>query len=331
MGIKNLMQIIKKYAPESIKYTRINTYQDQTIGIDANLMIYKLVYAIRKSGDIKNSNITVTHIFALTQRLLKLLKYNINAIFVFDGTMPDLKGETINKRIAFREHMILKYNKAVTQDEKKKYYYVATDITYKELQECRELISIFGFPIIEAPEEADSQLAYLSKNKIVDAIATDDMDILIFGGKKVLKNFSVSEEKHIQEINLEVLLKKLNMTQKQLIDLGILLGCDYCPDIKNVGTIGAYNLIHKYKTLDTVIKNKLVTLYVNYKNIQQYFLDAAHTAKIDTTPHKVDIIKLTALLKKYKFKKAYIKTVTQKIYDSLRLRIQSSDAVARTK
>ena len=38
---------------------------------------------------------------------------------------------------------------------------------------------------IVAPYEADSQLAYLSKEQIVDLIITEDSDLLVFGCRKV--------------------------------------------------------------------------------------------------------------------------------------------------
>ena len=39
---------------------------------------------------------------------------------------------------------------------------------------------------IVAPYEADSQLAYLSIQGIVDLVITEDSDLLVFGCKKVI-------------------------------------------------------------------------------------------------------------------------------------------------
>ena len=49
------------------------------------------------------------------------------------------------------------------------------------LQECRSV----GVECIVAPYEADSQLAYLSKESLVDLVITEDSDLLVFGCKKV--------------------------------------------------------------------------------------------------------------------------------------------------
>lgn len=48
-------------------------------------------------------------------------------------------------------------------------------------QECRSA----GVECIVAPYEADSQLAYLSKEGIVDLVITEDSDLLVFGCRKV--------------------------------------------------------------------------------------------------------------------------------------------------
>src|SRR5207249_4919194 len=100
------------------------------------------------------------------------------------------------------------------------YYYVKSDITDIEIDQCRELIKIFGFDIIDAKEEADAQLAQLYKNNLIDYVASDDMDILLFGGGILLKNFTVAEYRDIQEIHLDMILHEADITTDQLIDIG---------------------------------------------------------------------------------------------------------------
>ena len=76
MGIKFLIKIIEKYSPEAITYTKINNYNNHILAIDANLLIYKMIYAIRKQGyDLKNGNKIVTHIHALLLKLFGFKKY----------------------------------------------------------------------------------------------------------------------------------------------------------------------------------------------------------------------------------------------------------------
>jgi len=319
MGIKNLMQIIKRYSPAAIEYHKINEYENKIIGIDANLMIYKMIFAIRLNGyDIMNKDIIVTHIHSLLLKLKGLIKYNITPVFVFDGMHPKIKSQVIEQRKEFQNFMQQKYYKAVTQDEKKKYYFMKSKISFEEIKECMEIIKMFGFTIVESPEEADSQLAELSKNNKVDYIVTDDMDILVFGGNKILKNFTVSDKKKIQEIDLNTLKKNTQMNQSQIIDLAILLGCDYCPSVKGVGTIGAYNLMQEYKDLEKVIKHKKVSLSYDYDVARKYFKNSPviHTDKIKINKfNKMNMDKkgIKDFLDKHGYKEKYIDDLFNKI------------------
>lgn len=250
MGIKNFYKFVEKYAPQSIILTKISDYENSVIGIDFNLMIYKLIYSIRKNGyDIKNNDINVTHIHALILKLLNFREYNINSVFVFDGKAPNIKANVLNKRKIMWEKLNEKYQKAETEELKKKYYYVKSDITNQELKDCKELISIFGYNIIDSPEEADAQLAEMSKTNIINYIASDDTDILLFGGDVLLKNFSVSKNKKIIQINLDILKNILGFSQKDLIKLGVLLGSDYC-DNSPMSINKAYKIIKNIEETD---------------------------------------------------------------------------------
>ena len=61
--------------------------------------------------------------------------------------------------------------------------YVLQDLLFNVnlSQECRSA----GVECIVAPYEADAQLAYLSKEGIVDLVITEDSDLLVFGCAKV--------------------------------------------------------------------------------------------------------------------------------------------------
>ena len=90
-----------------------------------------------------------------------------------------------------------------------------------------------GVPYIEANEEADSEIAELCKNKLVDYVSSEDMDILIFGSPRIIRNLSFSKKTPI-EIDLNQVLEHLSITYEQFIELCILFGCDYCPNLSDV-------------------------------------------------------------------------------------------------
>jgi 5'-3' exonuclease len=197
MGIKKIKKFLDTYAPDAIQVKQIDDYKNKTVAIDILNMLYRSVIAIRKQGyDIYNDNcqVSVTHIHALLNKIIGLHKYNIKGVCVFDGIPPDIKLDALDKR-RLRKKKILNIYDTLSEEEKKKYYYIQHAVTSYEIFECKLLLRICGFPIIDAPQESDSQCAYLSKKGIVQYIISDDSDILLFGGKNIIKNFSVDKRK----------------------------------------------------------------------------------------------------------------------------------------
>lgn len=252
-----MIKLINKYSPNSIVYRNISYYNGSILGIDTNLLIHKIVYAIRIHGsDIMNSNLIVTHIHTFLQKIIAFYNHNIIPIFVFDGVMPPLKYNTIEKR-------------KLLFDGK---YEQITDI---EIDDIKTIIQIFGYPIICAPFEADSQLAFLSRNNLIDGVISDDLDMLVFGSNLLLKNFTVSKHKSksIQEINLNKLLFDLDITHKQFVHASMLMGCDYCDKIFGWGPIKSYHFIKKYKSIKSLVKHNIIPDNPLYIPTYKYFVN----------------------------------------------------------
>jgi len=317
MGIKKLYDVIKKMSPDSITIKNIKDYENKIILIDAVLMIYKNIMAIRKNGyDIKNNGKNITHIHSMINKLKKFKEFNITAIFVFDGKPPDLKTKTLEERERIKSVMKAKYDKAKTNKEKEKYYYLKSDITDEEISDCVKLIQLFGFCTLFAREEADQLLASLSRNDKVSGVVTDDMDILIFGGKNILKNFSVDPKKYFYEINLDKFKQDAKFNQDKLIILALLLGTDYSMNVKNIGPSKAPELVKKYKTIDELYKNKIIN-----KEIKSNFIKSFNIFKktyLEGTKdfeklcvHKINLIELKKYLHKFNYKETKIEEITE--------------------
>lgn len=60
---------------------------------------------------------------------------------------------------------------------------VTTDLAYELILTLRSE----GIDYLVAPYEADAQMAYLNKMGLVDAIITEDSDLILFGCQKVTK------------------------------------------------------------------------------------------------------------------------------------------------
>src|SRR3990172_10999107 len=106
----------------------------------------------------------------------------------------------------------------------------------------------------------------------------------------ILKNFSIDEKRKIQEIDRKKILEELGVDQKGLIDIGTLTGCDYCPSLKGIGPMKAYDMVKK-KEIIKMNKEQEDLL----KRSREYFTNPPVTKRkdIDITYKKTNMLKLT--------------------------------------
>ena len=250
MGIKNLLKFLSNYEG-ILKEINDDNFNKQKVAIDISIILYKVIIAIRNTGaDLTNKKgEIVSHILGLFNKTIYLLKKNIIPIYVFDGKAPDLKSKVIQERKEIKKKAWEKLESITNEKEKIKYFKRTVSISWKQLEECKELLMLMGIPYVEAPEEADSQCAWLVKNGFASGVLTEDMDILTFGSKRIYRNLGSFNKKTL-EINLDDILEKIDLDYNQFIELCILFGCDYCDRIKDISPDDLYNTYIKYKNID---------------------------------------------------------------------------------
>lgn len=302
MGIKNLLKFLSNY-PELIKENYIDNYGGKRIAIDISILIYQVVIAIRNTGsDLTNNKGEITsHILGIFNKTLTFLERGIIPIYIFDGKPPSLKKKILEVRNQIRKKALEKYTDAQTEEDKIKYFKRSVYITKKQIEECQELLKLMGVPYIEAPEEADSQLAYLCKENLVYAVLTEDMDILTFGSPRIIRNLTNNKKLPI-EIELNNVLEKLSLTYEQFIELCILFGCDYCSSLSEIKQNEIYNTYLLNKSIDkTIIELKKKGYYVSsidYQDAKQYFINSSYEPVNETQLmlKQPDVNKLIELL-----------------------------------
>jgi flap endonuclease-1 len=94
-------------------------------------------------------------------------------------------------------------------------------------------------PVILAPCEAEAEAAALCKNGLVYAVGTEDMDALTFATPVLVRKLTFANQTakgaKIQQMDYKKAVEGLGLTHNQFVDLCILLGCDYCDNIKGIG------------------------------------------------------------------------------------------------
>ena len=75
------------------------------------------------------------------------------------------------------------------------------------------MLRLFGIPYITAPMEAEAQCAALLSLGLVDGIITDDSDVFLFGGARVLKNM-FNQSKTVECFLLSDLERELGLVEE---------------------------------------------------------------------------------------------------------------------
>lgn len=155
-------------------------------------------------------------------------------------TNEDLPSSTKNNRAAAgREEVALSAVDAPSSAAPRPRYTARSSVTVVpfELLRIVELLDCCGVPYVLSPAEADAQCAFLARNGLVDAVFTEDSDVLVHGATTVLRGF-FSQSKNVVAYR-QAELTACGITKTVLVALASLLGCDYTDGVPGIGLVGA--------------------------------------------------------------------------------------------
>ena len=124
-------------------------------------------------------------------------------------------------------------------------------ITGDDFELLKQMLQIMGIPYQYATSEAEGTCALLNCLGIVDAVLTEDTDVLAYGAKVMLHNFSCKDNS-LMQISLPNILETFCITFQQFKDFCIMCGTDYNHNIPKIGPMRAFDLIQKEKSLDEI-------------------------------------------------------------------------------
>ncbi|MDE1862495.1 MAG: flap endonuclease-1 [Thaumarchaeota archaeon] len=271
--------------------TTLEAFSSKVVAIDAYNAIYQFLSIIRGPDGLPltdyNGRIT-SHISGLFYRNINFLSLGIKPVYVFDGKPPSLKSAEIERRKQIKKEATIKYENAVSQgmyEEAKKYAQQTSILKDEMVQDSERLLGLFGIPFIQAPSEGEATAAHMTTTGLAHASASQDFDSLLFGAKKLVRNFTNSGKRKLPNrnttieiepelIDLNKTLSDLGIVREQLVDIGILIGTDFNPDgFERIGPKTALKAIKQHGRLEEIpqIRDKLES--VDYKQIREIFLN----------------------------------------------------------
>jgi 5'-3' exonuclease len=128
------------------------------------------------------------------------------------------------------------------------------DICTEDFQYTKDLFDILEVPYYTAPSEAEKFCSKLCIDGVVDAVLSEDTDIIAYGTPVFLSKLDTHQDCCVQVLNTEIL-ESLSLSQHQLVDLCIMSGTDYNDNIFRIGGHKAYSLIKEYNDIDGIVEN----------------------------------------------------------------------------
>lgn len=253
------------------KEIEISDLKGKTLAVDAFNIIYQFLSTIRQPDGtpLQDSKGRITsHLSGLFYRNISLLTSGIKLIYVFDGKPPQLKFATHEKRKAAKESAAAKYEDAKDRediDDMGKYSQQLVSLDRNKIEESKELLKAMGIAVVQAPSEGEAQASYMcSKEPSIYAVASQDYDSLMFEAPILLQNMTLAKRRKTvsgyvdikpQIMELKKVLKDLELTQDQLICLGILSGTDYNPKgVAGLGPKKSLKFVQEHKTPESIFK-----------------------------------------------------------------------------
>ena len=299
------------------------------MAVDAYNTIFQFLSIIRQPDGrpLSDDQGRVTsHLSGLLYRTSNLIENGIEPSFVFDGKPNELKSGTIEERIARREKAKIEYEQALAEGDMKKAFSKAQQtsrMTPEILSTSKELLTLMGIPVVQAPSDGEAQGAYMCAKGDVYASASQDFDSLLFGAPLLVRNLTVSGRRKVpgksiyktvtpEVIDSERMLRDLGITREQLVDVCIMIGTDFNPGVPGIGPKKGLKLIQKHGTLESVIEANGYDI-PGYDDVREIFLNGPRSDDYEIRPREADTEGVLRMMTDYGFSEDRVRTVLNKM------------------
>lgn len=287
MGIKSLSTILNTKCKSAIHKRNLESYQGLVVGIDISIYLYKYLYF----NDDHLEGITRLLLRLIKHGILPVVmfdgrppkeksdvlisrkekrEYLVTKKDVIDKIIRNREEKTVDEIKSEIEEFQKDKGENMKMDEgdidellvkteedlKEELEKTVRRIIYvraEHIESTKRLCDLMGIPYIVSKGEAESLLAHLCREGILDACISEDTDVLANGGRIFIRNLA-PDKNVIDEYCLEGILSGLEMTYEQFMDMCILCGCDYTSKIGGMGPQTAYKMIKKYGNIENSLE-----------------------------------------------------------------------------
>ena len=230
MGIRGLYTFMKTRLSQTRKSIHLGSHSHshsnahpipcQTWAIDASSLLFRA----------RSENLSPTTVFA--SLIVSMRRNGVTPIVVFDGQPPASKAAVLQKRRDVRvaaqtERAALSHLAAtpVIQDRLTALCRIAPVVTRDDRSELKAFLVAAGVLYVTPRGEADDLLGFLARTGKVDAVLSNDTDMLARGVERLILPETV-DATVLTEVRLSLLLTTLRLTYEEFVVACMYMGTD---------------------------------------------------------------------------------------------------------
>ena len=303
MGIKNLHKFLKKHAENQYEIVHLSHLAYKKIAIDTSLYMYKykIIYADKWLNAFVNLVVTLREynihcIFIYDngcpeEKLKEREKRSKNKenletkaceleteIEQYHMTnevserLQKLHDSCVDKKVSLLQTKKKKlFDIKLVENELKKIQSQIVRVTKQDFDLTKSLFDIMGIPFQNAVLEGETTCAQLCLEGKVDAVLTEDTDVLAYNTPLFFTKLNLSNDT-VTVLKIENILEEIEMTYQQFRDLCIMSGTDYNDNIPLIGIEKAYKLLKQHESIEGIAENtdKDITV-LNHDRVRELF------------------------------------------------------------
>ncbi len=284
MGIKNLNNLLRKNCPLVFEEIHLSEFSFSKVAVDISLFLCKfksitgekwLLSFVNLISCLRKNNIHCVFIYDNGAPIEKNLEREER---VKQRDKLELKVEDLEKCLenyylsgCIDPKLIEIYNRVNNDNKDSSYIFTKSDIqsvddkiqkmrryiiniSPEDFILTRKLFDTLKVPYYVAPLEAETMCSDLCKRGLVDAVLSEDTDVLAYGAPIFLTKIDTFKNTCVK-ISYDKVLSSLSLNKSEFLDLCIMCGTDYNKNIPKIGCETSYKYILKYRSIEEIKKN----------------------------------------------------------------------------
>lgn len=246
MGVSGLLPVLRPITER----VNVSTFRGRRVGVDGFAWLHRGGYAC--ALELATGAPTSGYLTHFLHRVNLLLHHGVVPVVVFDGAPLPMKADTNAERRASRAEARRAGEAALAVGDRRaatEYFQRCVTVTPEMVAAVIGALRPLGVEAMVAPYEADAQLAFLAASGAVDAVITEDSDLVVYGVPTLLfkmSKFGDADRIHSADLPDVPDPPMRHTTPDMLLWTAVLAGCDFFPGVPGLGVKRAHGLVRQF-------------------------------------------------------------------------------------